>query len=121
MTIATFMILDQLQIAETIVTITYAGLIGAIALGTALAFGLGGRDAAAARLLDGAVVRGEGLSARQSRTSSREPIALVPRWKERRNDEQDDTTVNRVCGSEALGTISLPGSVPVEIGVTEDG
>ena len=47
MTIATFMILDQLKIAETIVTITYAGLIGAIALGSALAFGLGGRDAAA--------------------------------------------------------------------------
>lgn len=47
MTIATFMILDQLKIAETIVTITYAGLIGAIALGSALAFGLGGREAAA--------------------------------------------------------------------------
>ena len=46
MTIATFMILDQLMIAETIVTITYAGLIGAIALGSALAFGLGGRDVA---------------------------------------------------------------------------
>ena len=44
MTIATFMILDQLQIAETIVTITYAALIGAIALGAALAFGLGGRE-----------------------------------------------------------------------------
>ncbi len=46
MTIATFMILDQLMIAESIVTITYAGLIGAIALGSALAFGLGGRDVA---------------------------------------------------------------------------
>jgi hypothetical protein len=32
MTVATFMILDQLRIAETIVTITYAGLVGAIAL-----------------------------------------------------------------------------------------
>jgi hypothetical protein len=46
MTIATFMILDQLRIAETIVTITYAGLVGAIALATALAFGLGGREVA---------------------------------------------------------------------------
>jgi hypothetical protein len=36
MTIATFMILDQLKIAEDIVTITYAALIGAIALGSAL-------------------------------------------------------------------------------------
>jgi Conserved TM helix len=57
MTIATFMILDQLKIAETIVTITYAALIGAIALGSALAFGLGGRDAAK-QLLDGAVDKG---------------------------------------------------------------
>jgi hypothetical protein len=53
MTIATFMILDQLMIAETIVTITYAGLVGAIALASALAFGLGGRDVAG-RMLQGA-------------------------------------------------------------------
>jgi Conserved TM helix len=57
MTIATFMILDQLMIAETIVTITYAGLIGAIALGTALAFGLGGRDVAR-EMLQGAYDKG---------------------------------------------------------------
>ena len=58
MTIATFMILDQLKIAETIVTITYAGLIGAIALGAALAFGLGGRDVAG-RMLEGAYTAGQ--------------------------------------------------------------
>jgi hypothetical protein len=58
MTIATFMILDQLMIAETIVTITYAGLIGAIALGTALAFGLGGRDVAR-EMLQGAYEKGQ--------------------------------------------------------------
>ena len=46
MAIATFMILDQLQIAPAIVTITYAAVLGAIALGSALAFGLGGRDVA---------------------------------------------------------------------------
>jgi Conserved TM helix len=57
MTIATFMILDQLMIAETIVTITYAGLIGAIALGTALAFGLGGREVAR-DMLQGAYDKG---------------------------------------------------------------
>ena len=57
MTIATFMILDQLMIAESIVTITYAGLVGAIALGSALAFGLGGRDVAR-ELLEGAVDKG---------------------------------------------------------------
>jgi hypothetical protein len=53
MTIATFMILDQLQIAHNIVVITYAALLGAIALGSALAFGLGGR-AVAERILEGA-------------------------------------------------------------------
>jgi hypothetical protein len=44
------MILDQLMIAEQIVTITYAALMGAIALGMALAFGLGGREVAAEML-----------------------------------------------------------------------
>jgi hypothetical protein len=47
MAIAGFMILDQLMIAEQIVIITYAALMGSIALGMALAFGLGGREVAA--------------------------------------------------------------------------
>ena len=47
MAIAVFMILNQLGIAQVIVTATYIALIGAVALGSALAFGLGGRDAAA--------------------------------------------------------------------------
>jgi hypothetical protein len=47
MAIAGFMILDQLMIAEQIVVITYAALMGSIALGMALAFGLGGREVAA--------------------------------------------------------------------------
>lgn len=46
MGIAVFMILEQLKIAPQIVTITYAGLMGSIFLGLALAFGLGGRDVA---------------------------------------------------------------------------
>ena len=58
MAIAGFMILDQLKIAETIVTITYASLLGAVALGMALAFGLGGRDVAA-RMLEGAYQAGQ--------------------------------------------------------------
>ncbi len=58
MTIATFMILDQLRIAEDIVVITYAALIGAIALGSALAFGLGGRDVAREMLM-GAYAKGQ--------------------------------------------------------------
>lgn len=46
MAIAVFMILTQLNIAPFIVTATYVALIGALALGAALAFGLGGRQAA---------------------------------------------------------------------------
>ena len=58
MAIATFMILDQLQIAPAIVTITYAALMGAVALGTALAFGLGGRNVAE-RMLESAYDSGQ--------------------------------------------------------------
>ena len=58
MSIATFMILDQLQIAPDIGVITYAALLGSIALGAALAFGLGGREVAA-EMLRGAYVRGQ--------------------------------------------------------------
>ena len=52
MAIAVFMVLNQLHIATSIVTITYAALIGAVALGSALAFGLGGREVAAKMLSD---------------------------------------------------------------------
>jgi hypothetical protein len=62
MAIAVFMILNQLRIAPEIVTITYAGLIGALGLAAALAFGLGGRDVAA-RMLEGAYVRGQAARA----------------------------------------------------------
>ena len=44
--IVVFMVLTQLKIAPTIVTATYIGLIGMLALAGALAFGLGGRDIA---------------------------------------------------------------------------
>lgn len=52
MSIAGFMILNQLKIAPAIVTITYAALVGSAALGMALAFGLGGRDVAGKMLSD---------------------------------------------------------------------
>ena len=47
MSIAIFMILNQLKIAEDIVNITYTALMGSVGLGLALAFGLGGKDVAA--------------------------------------------------------------------------
>jgi small-conductance mechanosensitive channel len=58
LSIAGFMVLNALQIAPQIVNITYTALIGAVALGMALAFGLGGRDVAA-RLLEQAYTKGQ--------------------------------------------------------------
>ena len=52
MVIAMFMILNQLKIAEEIVSIAFAATMGALALGLALAFGLGGRDVAKRMLED---------------------------------------------------------------------
>ncbi|MEO7982214.1 MAG: mechanosensitive ion channel [Sporichthyaceae bacterium] len=46
MVIAAFMILEQLQIAPEIVRIAFGATVGALALGLALAFGLGGRSVA---------------------------------------------------------------------------
>jgi Conserved TM helix len=58
MGIAIFMILNQLKIAPEIVQITYTALMGALALGLALAFGLGGREVAA-EMLRGAYQKGQ--------------------------------------------------------------
>ena len=58
MTIATFMILEQLKIAHDIVITTYTLLLGAIALASALAFGLGGREVAG-QMLQGAYQKGQ--------------------------------------------------------------
>lgn len=57
MVIAMFMILEQLQIAPEIVRIAFGAVMFALALGLALAFGLGGRDVAA-RLLEDAYTKG---------------------------------------------------------------
>lgn len=58
MVIALFMILNQLKIAPEIVTIAFAATMGALALGLALAFGLGGRDVAR-RMLEDAYAKGQ--------------------------------------------------------------
>ena len=46
MSLAVFMILNQLGIATDIVNILFTAIVGAVALGLALAFGLGGREVA---------------------------------------------------------------------------
>lgn len=53
MVIAMFMILEQLRIAEEIVRIAFAAVMFALALGLALAFGLGGRGVAERLLEEG--------------------------------------------------------------------
>jgi hypothetical protein len=53
MVIAMFMILEQLQIAPEIVRIAFAAVMFALALGLALAFGLGGRSVAERLLEEG--------------------------------------------------------------------
>jgi hypothetical protein len=58
MSLAVFMILNQLKIAPAIVTITYGAIVGSAALGMALAFGLGGREVAA-RMLEGLYQKGQ--------------------------------------------------------------
>ena len=58
MGIAVFMILTQLKIAPAIVQLTYIFLLGSVALGSALAFGLGGRDVAG-QMLGSAYARGQ--------------------------------------------------------------
>jgi hypothetical protein len=79
MAIGTFMVLDQLQIAPQIVTITYAALLGGIFLAMALAFGLGGRDVAG-RMLAEAYDRGRENRDRFRRdTTGREPHGAAGR------------------------------------------
>jgi hypothetical protein len=69
MAIGTFMVLDQLEIAPVIVTITYAALLGGVFLAMALAFGLGGREVAG-RLLSDAYDRGRESNVRFSREAA---------------------------------------------------
>jgi len=66
MVIAMFMILNQLQIAPAIVTIAFAATIGALALGAALAFGLGGKDVAG-RILEDAYRKGQDAKSQAQR------------------------------------------------------
>jgi small-conductance mechanosensitive channel len=80
MGIAVFMVLNQLRIATDIVTITYAALMGAVALGAALAFGLGGRDVAS-RMLEEAYRRGQ---AERARTAVQPEVPRPPAPREDR-------------------------------------
>ena len=102
MAIAIFMILDQLRIAEDIVTITYAALVGALALAAALAFGLGGRDVAA-QMLGGAYQKGQ-----ESKEQVRQDLA---QGKERAREDAErarQAMRERAEGGDVSGPPSRP-------------
>jgi hypothetical protein len=88
MTIATFMILEQLKLAPGIVKITYTALVGAIALAAALAFGLGGREVAG-RMLEGAYQKGQENKEQYKRELDRG----VARAKQEAEKARDDARV----------------------------
>ena len=72
MSIAVFMILNQLGIARDIVNILFTGIVGAISLGLALAFGLGGREVARGLLeqaVDNARTRTDSVKAQVSQAA----------------------------------------------------
>jgi hypothetical protein len=81
MGIAVFMILDQLRIAPAIVEITYIALVGSVALGLAIAFGLGGREVAA-RMLEDAYSSGrdghDPYRGRPAASARRDPTLHTP-------------------------------------------
>jgi hypothetical protein len=92
MVIALFMILNQLRIAEDIVIIAFACTMGALALGLALAFGLGGRGVAE-RMLEDAY-----RSGREAREQVRRDIET---GRARAQGSSTDTTPTATTGSHA--------------------
>ncbi len=96
--IGLFMVLDQLNIAPQIVTITYAALLGMLALAGALAFGLGGRDVAAKML-------GDAYDAGQRNKG--QVKADMQKGKERAKDEAQ----SRDPRGGSTGTGNAPGSI----------
>jgi hypothetical protein len=97
--IGTFMVLDQLQIAPQIVTITYAALLGMLALAGALAFGLGGREVAA-DLLGNAYDSGR-QNKDQARRDMRQGRQRAEQEAEARNARVDS---NSDAGARAAGS-----------------
>lgn len=95
MVIAMFMILEQLQIAPEIVRIAFAATMGALALGLALAFGLGGRNVAE-RMLEDAYRKGQ-----DAKTQVRSDVETG------RDRVQDQVSGN---GAPGQGTQTMPAS-----------
>jgi small-conductance mechanosensitive channel len=104
MAIATFMILNQLQIAPEIVTLTYGLLLGAAALALALAFGLGGREVAG-RMLEDAYSKGQ-----EQRAQVRRDLEIA---KER--GQHDTQRFKREAEARAENDSNQPAAVRAEV------
>ena len=98
LTIAFFMVLEQLNIAPEIVRIAFAATMGALALGLALAFGLGGRDVAARMLED----------AYQKSRENKEQVKQDMRIAKERGEQRADEARTQVQGGEAPGAQRPP-------------
>jgi hypothetical protein len=97
LTIATFMILEQLKIAHDIVVTTYTLLLGAIALGSALAFGLGGRDVAR-QMLEGAYEKGQ-QNRDQFRRDLDQGLSRAQSEVDEKRDQMQQRNAQRATGS----------------------
>jgi hypothetical protein len=97
--IAGFMVLEQLKIATPIVTITYAAIIGAVALGAALAFGLGGREVASRMLEQAYVTSQEKLPQMRNEVQTARAISSQPA-----EEEASEPAPGIVPGINALPT-----------------
>jgi hypothetical protein len=94
MVIAMFMILEQLQIAPEIIRIAFGAVMFALALGLALAFGLGGRPVAQS-LLEDAYSKG-----REAREQARRDMELG----KQRGEQQVSQASSSTSGQEYAGT-----------------
>ena len=102
MVIAMFMILQQLQIAEPIVQIAFAATMGAIALGLALAFGLGGRPVAE-RMLEDAYRKGQEQREQVKRDMQTGRARAEQQRREQQQRMQGDTVSQDALGSHVEG------------------
>ncbi|MFQ6171603.1 mechanosensitive ion channel family protein [Oryzobacter sp. R7] len=107
MVIAFFMILEQLQIAPEIVRIAFAATMGALALGLALAFGLGGRGVAQ-KLLEDA------YSAGRERADDVKDDLRTGRARAEADARRADAQVNAgaTAGSATTATATTDGTAP---------
>jgi hypothetical protein len=96
-TVAVFMALVQLEIAVQIVVGMFYIVLGGIVLAAALAFGLGGRNAAQ-RLLDGAYEKGQ-----EAMPQAKEELALAKERAAERKDQVQEKVDERRSDIEGAG------------------